>query len=73
MARALEEGRSVGIGQSTSQILEIRGLKQAGYRFEPDDLTHWQWRALVAVDQAIEEHRAQELERARNRSAKIHH
>jgi hypothetical protein len=60
-AQALAKGRLIGIHPSTGQILDIRNMIKAGYRFAPDDLAHWQWQALVAVDQAIEKHQAERI------------
>jgi len=73
MARALDEGRFVGIGPTTEQILRIRGLIKVGYRYDPNDLEPWQWEALVQIEQTIEEHKARELERASHRSSQVHH
>lgn len=61
MARALEQGRITGIGPETEQVLKIRAMVKIGYQFQADDLQHWQWECLVAVDQAVEAHRAEEM------------
>ena len=60
---AAREGRAIGVSQATDQMLKIRSLIKAGYRFESNDLTHWQWQALVEIDQAIEKHRAEQIKK----------
>lgn len=65
--RAMQQGRTVGINPLTSQILQIRNFIKIGYRFDPEDLTYWQWEALAAVDQTIEEHKAKQLENIRGK------
>jgi hypothetical protein len=63
MAAAEAAGRSVGLHPATAQIFNIRALQRVGYRFDPDDLAPWQWHALVAVDDAIEAHKAEVIKR----------
>ena len=70
MAAAEAAGRSVGLHPATEQIFNIRALQRVGYRFDPDELTWWQWRALMVVDDAIEAEKARRLEEIKNRGAK---
>ena len=56
---------------ATAQILDIRALMKVGYRFEPEDLDHWQWRALSAIDDAIEEKKAKDLDNARTKQGQV--
>ena len=67
---AEEEGRTIGLHPATAQVFEIRALVRVGYRFDPDDLAWWQWRALMAVDDAIEAEKARRLEEIKNRGKK---
>lgn len=62
MEEAERAGRVIGIDPATAQVLDIRAMQKIGYRFDPDDLAYWQWRALVAVDGAIEDHKAKKAE-----------
>ena len=64
MRRALERGRTVGISPETEQVIQIRSLIKVGYRFDPDELQHWQWQCLVEVDRAVENWRAEQVEKA---------
>jgi len=63
--RAIQDGRTIGINPSTSQILQIRSFIKIGYHFSPEDLSYWQWEALASVDQTIEEHKAKQMENIR--------
>lgn len=61
---AAAEGRTIGIGEETAQVLHIKSMIKIGYQFAPDDLACWQWQALAEIDQAIEKHQAEKLRQA---------
>jgi len=63
---ALQKGHSMGIGLATDQILRIRSYLKIGYRYEPEDLRHWQWQALVAIDQTIDEYHAEKIKHGKD-------
>jgi len=49
---------------STGQLLRIRRLAAVGYPFRAEDLASWQWEALGAIEDAIEERKAEEIRRS---------